>query len=179
MKFYGIKYTTTTENNKILSIDANTYLAYSKSTNNLIMLENSQKMFEDKDFINYFGRWIPISIANYISNTNNDVYPNMFTLSVNKKDIPFYVDDQGNKYAIPDSGIKITELSLGYDIIALFAELSIYSKFIQGGYGRIRSLQNLNDQFFYKSLTGTKPNDCLVVADDLNSDILQHITLLP
>jgi hypothetical protein len=121
MKFYGIKYTTTTENNKILSIDANTYLAYSKSTNNLIMLENSQKMFEDKDFINYFGRWIPISIANYISNTNNDVYPNMFTLSVNKKDIPFYVNDQGDKYAIPDSGIKITEFSLGYDLIALFS----------------------------------------------------------
>ena len=49
--------------------------------------------------------------------------------------------------------------------------MSIYSKFIQGGYGRIRSLQNLKDQFFYKSLTGTKPNDCLVVADDLTSDI--------
>ena len=168
MKFFGIKYSTTTENNIILSIDANTYLAYQRSTNDLVMLENSKIMFRDKKFIDYFGIWIPISIANYISNTNNNVYPNMFTLSVNKIDIPFNTDPV---YAIPESGIKITELSLGYDIIALFAEISIYSKFIQGGYGRIRSLQNLKDQFFYKSLTGTKPNDCLVVNDDLSSDI--------
>ena len=172
MKFFGIKVATTTENNKILSIDANTYLAYQRSTNNLIMLENSQIMFSDSKFIDYFGIWIPISIANYISGANTVVYPNMFTLSVNKRDIPFYKDPNTNKiYSIPESGIKITELSLGYDIIALFAEISIYSKFIQGGYGRIRSLQNLKDQFFYKSLTGTKPNDCLVVNDDLSSDI--------
>ena len=167
MKFFGVKYGTTTENSKIMSIDANTYLAYQLSTNNLVMMENSKTMFEDSKFIDYFGIWIPISIANYISNANNGVYPNMFTLSVNKKDIPFKTG-----YTLPESGIKITEFSLGYEIIALFAELSIYSKFIQGGYGRIRSLQNLKDQFFYKSLTGTKPNDCLVVEDDLSSDSL-------
>ena len=48
---------------------------------------------------------------------------------------------------IPSSGIKVTELSLGYEIIALFAEISIYSKFIQGGYGRIRSEQYLKGEF--------------------------------
>ena len=90
----------------------------------------------------------------------------MLTLSVNKIDIPFDID-----YKIPSSGIKATELSLGYEIIALFSELSIYSKFIQGGYGRIRSEQYLTDQFYYKSLTGTKSNDCLTVDTDLQSSI--------
>ena len=170
MKFFGIKYSTATENSRILSIDTNTYLAYQKSSYHLVMMENSKTMFDDENFINNFGIWIPISIANYISNSINYVYPNMFTLSVNKRDIPF-TPDYVNKGAIPESGIKITELSFGSEIIALFAELSIYSKFIQGGYGRIRSLQNLKDQFYYLSLTGTKPNDCLVVQDDLSSDI--------
>ena len=170
MKFFGVKYSTITENSRIISIDANTYLAYRKSDNKLYMMENSKEMFVDDQFRNYFGIWIPISIANYISNANNYVYPNMFTLSVNKRDIPFK-DEYKQSGGIPESGIKITELSFGSEIIALFAELSIYSKFIQGGYGRIRSLQNLKDQFFYKSLTGTKPNDCLVVQDDLSSDI--------
>ena len=138
MKFFGIKYPVTTENNRIMSIDANTFLAYRRSTNELVMMENSKTMFIDGKFRDYFGIWIPISIANYISNANNYVYPNMFTLSVNKIDIPF-ADGYG---LIPESGIKITELSFGSDIIALFAELSIYSKFIQGGYGRIRSLEH-------------------------------------
>ena len=174
MKFFGIKYPTITENSKIFSIDANTYLAFNRISNNLVLLENSKFAFEDDTFRSYFGVWIPISIANYISNSINDIYPNMFTLSVNKIDIPFFCSDKINKrdcYSIPPSGIKVTELSLGFEIIALFAEISIYSKFIQGGYGRIRSEQYLKDQFYYKSLTGTKINDCLVVDDDLQSSI--------
>ena len=170
MKFFGVKYPTLTEYCKILGIDANTYLAFHRTTNDLVVVENSKIAFRDKDFRKYFGVWIPISIANYISNSINDIYPNMFTLSVNKRDIPFS-DETGTEYAIPPSGIKVTELSLGYEIISLFAELSIYSKFIQGGYGRIRSEIYLTDQFYYKSLTGTKINDCLVTEDDLLSPI--------
>ena len=166
MKFFGVKYPTITEYCKILSIDSNTYLSFHRTSNNLVFRENSKTVFTDKKFKDYFGIWIPISIANYISNSNNDVYPNMLTLSVNKIDIPFDID-----YKIPSSGIKATELSLGYEIIALFSELSIYSKFIQGGYGRIRSEQYLKDQFYYKSLTGTKSNDCLTVDTDLQSSI--------
>ena len=170
MKFFGVKYPTLTEFCKILGIDANTYLAFHRTTNDLVVVENSKIAFRDKEFRNYFGVWIPISIANYISNSINDIYPNMFTLSVNKRDIPFS-DETGTEYQIPASGIKVTELSLGYEIISLFAELSIYSKFIQGGYGRIRSEIYLTDQFYYKSLTGTKINDCLVTEDDLLSPI--------
>ena len=166
MKFFGIKYPITTEYSKILSIDSNTYLSYHRSTNNLVFRENSQSVFIDDKFRSYFGVWIPIAIANYISNTKNDIYPNMLTLSVNKIDLPFK-----NGYKIPSSGIKATELSFGYEIIALFAELSIYSKFIQGAYGRIRSQLILTDRFYYNSLTGTKPNDCLVVDNDLQASI--------
>jgi len=170
MKFFGVKYPTLTEFCKILGIDANTYLAFHRTTNDLVVIENSKIAFRDKSFRKYFGVWIPISIANYISNSINDIYPNMFTLSVNRRDIPFS-DETGTEYSIPPSGIKVTELSLGYEIISLFAELSIYSKFIQGGYGRVRSEIYLTDQFYYKSLTGTKINDCLVTEDDLLSPI--------
>jgi hypothetical protein len=166
MKFFGVKYPTVTEYCKIFSIDSNTYLSYHRASNNLVLRENSKSAFIDDKFRSYFGVWIPIAIANYISNTKNDVYPNMLTLSVNKIDIPF-----APGYRIPASGIKATELSFGYEIIALFAELSIYSKFIQGAYGRIRSEQVLTDRFFYLSLTGTKPNDCLVVDNDLLASI--------
>ena len=166
MKFFGVKYPTITEYAKILSIDANTFLSFHRTTNNLVFKENSKDVFVDHNFRKYFGRWIPIAIANYISNSISDIYPNMLTLSVNKIDIPFVTG-----YNIPASGIKATELSLGFEIIALFAELSIYSKFIQGAYGRARSEQVLTDRFLYKSLTGTKPDDCLVVEDDLLSNI--------
>ena len=49
----------------------------------------------------------------------------MFTLSVNKIDIPFC-----EGYTLPDTGIKVNQLQLGYEIIALFAQLRIYSKII-------------------------------------------------
>ena len=166
MKFFGVKYPTITEYAKIFSIDANTFLSFHRKTNYLVFKENSKDVFIDTNFRKYFGRWIPIAIANYISNSISDIYPNMLTLSVNKIDIPFVTN-----YNIPASGIKATELSLGFEIIALFAELSIYSNFIQGAYGRARSEQVLTDRFYYKSLTGTKPNDCLVVEDDLQSRI--------
>ena len=74
MKFFGIKYPTITEHSKIFSIDPNTYLSYQKSTNNLVFRENSKPVFVDDKFRSYFGVWIPIAIANYISNTKNDVY---------------------------------------------------------------------------------------------------------
>ena len=166
MKFFGVKYPTVTEYCKILSFDSNTYLSFHRNTNDLVFRENSKEVFRDNRFRKYFGIWIPIAIANYISNSISDVYPNMITLSVNKRDVPFVTG-----YNIPASGLKATELSLGFEIIALFAELSIYSKFIQGAYGRARSEQVLTDQFYYKSLTGTKTDDCLVVQDDLQSSI--------
>ena len=166
MKFFGVPYSTVTEYCSILSIDSNTYLAFHRSTNNLVLLENSKIVFRDTNFGKYFGIWIPISIADYISNEQNDIYPNMFTLSVNKIDIPF-----SEGYSLPATGIKINQLQFGYEIIALFAELRIYSKFIQGGYGTIRSTLKIENLFYYKSLTGTNKNNCVNSETDLISNV--------
>ena len=166
IKFLGVQYPTVTEYCRILNFDSNIYLAFQRSTNNLVLLENSKIVFRDTNFKNYFGIWIPISIANYRSNAQSEIYPNMFTLSVNKIDIPF-----SEGYSIPSTGIKVTQLQLGYEIIALFAELSIYSKFIQGGYGKIRSPQYKEDRYYYKSLIGNSSTNCLDKSKDLISEV--------
>ena len=98
MKFFGIKYPTITEYVKIFSIDTNSFLSYHRPTTYLVFRENSKDAFIEKRFRTYFGVWIPIAIANYISNSINDIYPNMLTLNVNKIDIPF-----ADGYSIPAS----------------------------------------------------------------------------
>ena len=166
MKFYGVPYSTITEYCTILSLDSNTYMAFQRSTNHLVILENSKKVFDDNNFGKYFGKWIPISIADYISNEQNDIYPNMFTLSVNRIDIPFC-----EGYSLPSTGIKINQIQLGFEIIALFAQLRIYSKFIQGGYGHIRSQDYTNNLFYSKSLIGTSRSNCIDPSTDLISNV--------
>ena len=169
MKFFGVPYSTVTEYCSILSLDSNTYLAFHRSTNNLVILENSKLVFSDNKFREYFGIWIPISIADYISGEQNNIYPNMFTLSVNRRDIPFC-----EGYSLPSTGIKVNQLQFGTEIIALFAELSIYSKFIQGAYGTIRS-PNLQENLFYnKSLIGTDEHNCV----DVDKDLISSVTIL-
>ena len=166
IKFFGVQYPTVTEYCKILSLDSNTYLAFHRTTNDLIMLENSKIVFRDSNFNKYFGIWIPISIANYISNAQSEIYPNMFTLSVNRIDIPF-----SEGYSLPSTGIKVTQLQLGYEIISLFAELRIYNKFFQGGYGKIRSKKFNENLVYYKSLTGSSISNCVNLEDDLIGNI--------
>ena len=166
MKFFGVEYPTVTEYCKIINFDSNLYLAFHRSTNDLVILENSKIVFRDTNFKHYFGIWIPISIANYRSNAQSEIYPNMFTLSVNKIDIPF-----SEGYSLPSTGIKFNQLQFGYEIIALFAELSIYSKFIQGGYGRIRSLDYKDDRFYYKRLIGNTTTNCLNLAKDVIGEV--------
>ena len=166
MKFFGVPYSTVTEYCSILSLDSNTYLAFQRSTNDLVLLENSKIVFRDTRFGKYFGIWIPISIANYISNEQNDIYPNMFTLSVNRRDIPF-----SEGYSLPSAGIKLNQIQFGYEIISLFAEFSIYSKFIQGGYGKIRSNVSSIDLFYYKSLIGNDTSNCVNQDTDLISRV--------
>ena len=160
MKFYGVEYPTVTEYCKILSLDSNTYLAFHRTTNDLVLLENSKIVFRDINFKKYFGMWIPIAIANYISNAQYEIYPNMFTLSVNRKDIPF-----SEGYSLPSTGIKVSQLQLGYEIISLFAELKIYSKFIQGAYGRITAKNYTLDLFYSKSLIGNSNTTCISDSD--------------
>ena len=169
IKFFGVEYSTVTEYCKILSIDSNTYLAFQRSTNNLILSENSKIVFRDTNFNKYFGIWIPISIANYRSNAQSEIYPNMFTLSVNRIDIPF-----SEGYSLPSTGIKVTQLQLGEEIIALFSELRIYNKFFQGGYGKIRAPTFEDNLVYYKSLTGSSTSNCI----DLEGDLIGNVQIV-
>ena len=59
----------------------------------------------------------------------------MFSLicwSVNNIDIPHAID-----FTLPINGIQISSLSFGEECIVLYYNLHVYSKFIQGVYGKV------------------------------------------
>ena len=99
MKFLGVISTSNSVNPKIFSIQDDTYLAYDIKNHNLILNIGSSTPYIDSNFKNYYGKWIHIGIASYISE-NITVFPHMFTLSVNKIDIP-----HDNDFTIPSTGI--------------------------------------------------------------------------
>ena len=132
MKFLGVIQEGTSSEPFILKLSQSTYLAYDITSTDLIMRNNNKEAFRDTNFHNYYGKWISVVISDWISNDYNDVFPNMFTLAVNKIDIPF-----SSGYTIPSTGISVNQLSFGFEIVALFAELRVYSPFIQGAYGHV------------------------------------------
>lgn len=158
IKFLGVIQGGTSSEPYILKLSENAFLAYEISSTNLIFRNNNIVAFRDTNFQKYIGIWIPIVIANYISNTNNDVYPNMLTLSVNKIDIPF-----SSGYSIPTSGVSVNQISFGIEIIALYAELRVYNRFIQGAYGTITSKTTTREEniMFKYNLFGSNNNNCL------------------
>lgn len=86
----------------------------------------------------------------------------MVTISVNRIDIPMTTG-----YQIPSTGIIISEVKLGYEAVAFFAEFKFYSHFIQGVYGHIMSTLinrplNLITEI---KLTGTSDANCISDAD--------------
>lgn len=159
MKFLGVIKESTAGTPKILSLSSNTFLAYDIKTARLILSQNNKIAFEDKNFNLYFGKWIPIAIANYISNLNYTVYPNMFTLAVNRIDIPF-----SDGYTIPSSGVSITELVFDKDVVALFSNMRGYSKFIQGAYGTMTSKVR-DDYSLCMHLKLNADKSCIVPSD--------------
>ena len=140
----------------IIMFKSNMYIAYDVETSNLIFIIQNQEAFRDTNFKQSFGKWIPICVADYISDkTLNDIYPNMFTLNINKIDIPLNSD-----FNIPDEGIKIDQISLHYQIIAFFADFRLYDRFIQGNFGTIiSSTESTNHLLIYYSLSGI--NSCI------------------
>ena len=162
MKFIGVIYSSESENPKIFSLSGTTYLAYNNKNNTLVIKDNSQTAFEDFTFSNNIGQWIPIQIANYKSN-NFDVYPHMFTLMVNKTDISL-----SPGYVIPENGIHINSMSFGSEIIAFFADLRVYNKFIFGAYGTVvNSEEQTNSLFKHYPLIGTSNDNCIIPSNDL------------
>lgn len=162
MKFFGIDRTSVSSKPSILSINSNTFIGFDTSTNYLILNNNNKNVFTDSSFNDYIGIWIPILLANYKANSISYYYPNMLTLSVNRNDIPMTTG-----YSIPSSGISITEVKLGYEAVALFANFRFYSHFIQGSYGQIMSTLTNRPLNMIKSISliGTSTANCIANSD--------------
>jgi len=168
MKFFGINQTSVSAIPPILSINSNTFMGYDTSNNNLVFNQNNQNVFRDPNFNNYIGIWIPVTLANYKANSISHYYPNMLTLAIDRLDLPMTTG-----YTLPSSGISITEVKLGFEAVALFAEFRFYSHFIQGSYGHIMStLTNRPVNMITSiSLTGTSTANCISNDDLAGSDV--------
>jgi len=127
--FNTVAFTSSTPSShaRIIVFKESPYIAFETSTTNLIFVVESKLAFRDTNFNKYIGRWIPLCVANYLSNIPDTyIYPNMILLNFNKIDIPFVTG-----YSIPDTGLLIDQISLHYEVISLFADFRIYNKFIQ------------------------------------------------
>ena len=157
----------------IIQFKSDTFIAYDVDTTNLVFIVGSNEAFRDTNFHDYFGIWIPICVANYMSGAIlNEVYPNMFTLNVNKEDIPFNED-----YKIPAEGVKIDQISFHYQVIAFFADFRIYDRFIQGNFGTVISSSSAAEHLLiYYSLNG---NGACIQADYLTTSDIIEVDCVP
>ena len=157
----------------IIQFKSDTFMAYDVETTNLVFIVGSLEAFRDTNFHDYFGIWIPICVANYMSGAIlNEVYPNMITLNVNKEDIPLNED-----YKIPDEGVKIDQISFHYQVIAFFADFRIYDRFIQGNFGTVVSSSTAAEHLLiYYSLNG---NGACIQADYLTTSDKIQVDCVP
>ena len=134
---------------KIITFKESSYIAFDTSTTNLVFFVEGTLAFRDTNFNKYIGTWIPLCVANYLSNVPDTyVYPNMIVLNVNKIDVPFVTG-----YSIPDTGFLIEQISLHYETIALFADFRIYNKFVQHNFATmISSTANARNLFIHYDL---------------------------
>ena len=157
MKFEGILEGTITSSPIVIQFKPNTYICYNTLTAYLEFYIESTPAFRYTTFYEILGQWIPYSIAIYVADSPiPQRYPHMFTFSVNKKDIPFV-----NGYTLPDSLSRINYIHLGTEVIALFADLRIYSTFIQGSFGHAISSEKDNGIILHYSLIGSSLSDCI------------------
>ena len=157
----------------IIQFKSDTFIAYDVPTTNLVFIVGSYEAFRDTNFHQYFGIWVPMCVANYMSGAIlNEIYPNMFTFNVNKEDIPLNED-----YKIPDEGVKIDQISFHYQVIAFFADFRIYDRFIQGNFGTIISSSSAADHLIiYYSLNG---NGACIQADYLTTTDKIQVDCVP
>ena len=160
IKIFGVKSDYSQTKAPIFTIEDQTELYMNWVSSTLNMDNNMKAIFQDREATQYLGKWIPIAIASYVSDSPS-VYPHMFTLSIDKIDMPFDAN-----FDIPFSGIPIKRLEFGKDIVGLIGSLRVYSKFIQGAYGRIMADTTLrnNDLLFEIPLSGTSDDSCLLNA---------------
>ena len=168
MKFLGVVSSSHSLYPSLLLLDSNLHMDFDTKNHNLVFTINSDIPYSDSNFRNYYGKWIHIAMASYISD-NTTVFPHMFTWSVNNIDIPHNSD-----YTLPINGIKISSLTFGGECIVLYSNLHVYNKFIQGVYGKVmRGSESDNDSEttspYYVSLYGTK-EECVPKSVLVNPD---------
>jgi len=132
MKFFGIKLTSTFSVPVILSINPNVYYGYELSSGYLKLIYNSGPVFIDTLFKGYTGNWIPVSISNFYSGTKSSYFPPMLDSTINRVQM---IKD--SSFVMPLQGIQFTQLSIGYDCVALFAEFRFYNKYIHQPFGKL------------------------------------------
>lgn len=132
MKFFGIKLTTTFSIPVIVSLNPNAFYGLDLSTKQLKFINNSANVYLDSGFNTFKGRWIPMSISNYYSNTISSYFPPMFDVTVNKVELPMETT-----FSMPLLGIPITQFSIGYDCVALWAEMRFYNRYIHNPFGKL------------------------------------------
>ena len=101
MKFLGVVSSSNSLYPSLFLLDSNLHMDFDTKNHNLVFTINSDIPYSDSNFRNYYGKWIHIAMASYISD-NTTVFPHMFTWSVNNIDIPHNSD-----YTLPINGIKI------------------------------------------------------------------------
>ena len=168
MKFYGVISTPTSICPVILIINKplNTFICYEFKTKTLILYYNSLNIvFSDSSFFTYLGEWVLISISNYMNTSSNSLYfPNMLDLFIQKNNIP-----RGSK-SIPSPGISISNLDIGYEIIALFSDLRVYNTYLIGAFATVTGITTTQSigLIMQKTFSGSSSSDC-ITSNDLNS----------
>ena len=163
MKFFG-KESTKTSNPKIMIFSDDIYLYYNEEKTSLDFFI-SNVLYSDTNFGKYFGQWIQISINNYLSYQYSEFYPHIFTFLVNNIDIPLV----NPSYTIDEGGIRLEGITISSETIALYSELIVYTTFIHGAYGKIKSMKRDDSNTlkfkynFYATLDEhrTNPLSCL------------------
>ena len=160
MKFEGVLQNPSTTSPHIMEFRDNTYIYYNTLNAYLEFNIEGETAFRYTTFYDILGIWIPYSISIYSGDILDKIperYPNMFTFSVNKEDIPFI-----STYVLPDTLNKISDLSLGTEVIALFADLRIYKTFMQGSFGHAISSEKGNGIIISYPLRSTNKEMCLL-----------------
>ena len=168
MKFIGVLNSSTSAQPIIFSFKDDTFFVYDIATSYVIFYigGSDKEAFRDTRFHDYIGIWIPICMANHISD-NPYVHPNMFTLSINKIDIPFT-----SGFSLSKDGVIFERIAIGDEIIAYFSQFRIYSKFIQGNFGTLASSKIEDELLLFYNLTCD--NDGNVQAEFVNDTISRY-----
>jgi hypothetical protein len=127
MKYLGVISTSNSVYPILFQLNSNTHIDFDTKNQNLVLTIDTSIPYIDSNFKNYYGKWIHIGIASYVSD-NINVFPHKFIWSVNNIDIPHAID-----FTLPINGIQISSLSFGEECIVFYTIiLHIYSKFIKG-----------------------------------------------